>query len=304
MKKDLLSIKDLSNSDIEFILDLSKKYKYSQKTSYTPLQGKTLAMIFKKPSTRTRVSFEVGMGQLGGQSIFLNTNDIQMGRGESIADTARILTGYVDGILIRTFAQSEVEQLAEYAGIPVINALTDKVHPCQILADLFTIKDKLGTLKGVKIAYIGDGNNIANSWLLAAGKTGLKLTLAVPYGYEPDSLYLEAAEKQAVENGGYIKVSHDLYEAVCDVDIVYTDVWTSMGQEAEQKKRLADFAGYEITRELIKTASPEVLIMHCLPVHRGEEISAEVIDGKRSIVFEQAANRLHANKAILMLLLG
>jgi ornithine carbamoyltransferase len=306
MTKDLLSIGDLSPPEIESVLQLAGELKSKQKEglSYTPLRRKTLALIFQKPSTRTRISFEVGMYQLGGQAIFLNPQDIQMGRGESIADTAKILSGYVDGILIRTFSQAEVEELAKEASIPVINGLTDKLHPCQILADLFTIRDKRGSLDGLKIAYIGDGNNIANSWVIGAAKLGLHLALGIPPGYGPDEGILKTAEVEAQQNGGRIEVSQDLYQVVEGAHVIYTDVWASMGQEDEAEQRKKDFAGYQVTRQLVEAADPGVLVMHCLPVHRGEEIAAEVIDGERSIVFEQAENRLHLNKAVLAMWLA
>jgi ornithine carbamoyltransferase len=304
MTKDLLTIEDLSRSELESIFKLADEFKttHGRDTGYHPLRGKTLAMIFKKPSTRTRVSFEVGMYQLGGNVIFLNTQDIQMGRGESIADTAKILSRYVDGILIRTFSQSEVKELAREASIPVINGLTDQLHPCQIIADLFTIRDKLAGFANVKLAYIGDGNNIANSWLWGAAKLGLHLVLGTPpSGYGPDEAILEAARSEALQSGGLIEIKHDIYQAVKGAQVIYTDVWTSMGQEAEAEQRRRDFAGYQVTNELLKSAAPQAIIMHCLPVHRGEEITAEVIDGERSIIFDQAENRLHVNKAILKL---
>jgi ornithine carbamoyltransferase len=302
MAKDLLSIGELSPAEIESILQLAGEFKSGR--DCTPLQGKTLALIFNKPSTRTRISFEVGMYQLGGRAIFLNRQDIQLGRGESVADTARVLSRYVDGILIRTFSQAEVEELAREASIPVINALTDLLHPCQILSDLFTIRDKLGGLDGVKVAYIGDGNNIANSWLWGAAKLGLHLSLGIPPGYGPDEGILRAALAEAQNNGARIELSQDLYQVVKGAQVIYTDVWASMGQEDETEQRLRDFSGYQVTESLVEAASPQVLVMHCLPVHRGEEIAAEVIDGERSIIFEQAENRLHVNKAILSLWLG
>jgi ornithine carbamoyltransferase len=227
-----------------------------------------------------------------------------LGRGESIADTAKILSGYVDGILIRTFSQAEVEELAQEASIPVINGLTDQLHPCQILSDIFTIKEKLGSLNGLKLAYIGDGNNIANSWLWGAAQMGLQLSLGIPPHYGPDEKMLGAASSMAQKNGGWIELNHDPYQAVNEAHVIYTDVWASMGQEEEAKERQRDFAGYQVTKALLAAAAPEVMVMHCLPAHRGEEITAEVLDGKHSIVFEQAENRLHVNKAILSLWLG
>ncbi len=306
MKKDLLCINDLSPSEIEAIFKLAEELKAKRQAGIyeTPLQGKTLAIIFNKPSTRSRISFEVGMYQLGGQAIFLNSRDIQLGRGESLADTARVLSRYVEGLLIRTFHQAEVEELAKEAAIPVINGLTDLLHPCQILSDMFTLKEKRGSLAGLKIAYIGDGNNMANSWMWGAAKTGLELALGTPPDYAPDADILSAATHEAEKNGGRIELFSDIYQAVRDADAIYTDVWASMGQEEETKQRLSDFAGYQVDQQLLRSAAQQVLIMHCLPAHRGEEITAEVLDGPHSIIFDQVENRLHINKAILMHYLG
>ncbi len=306
MKKDLLCINDLSKAEIGAMFQLAKELRAKRQAGIyeTPLRGKTLAIIFNKPSTRSRISFEVGMYQLGGQAVFLNSRDIQLGRGESLADTARVLSRYVEGLLIRTFKQAEVEELAREATIPVINGLTDLLHPCQILADMFTLREKRGSLTGLKIAYIGDGNNMANSWLWGAAKMGLELSLGTPPDYAPDAGILNAAKLEAQKSGGRIEVTTDIYQAVKDAEAIYTDVWTSMGQEEESKQRLADFAGYQVNRQLLEAAAPQALVMHCLPAHRGEEITAEVLDGEHSIVFDQAENRLHINKAILMRYLG
>jgi ornithine carbamoyltransferase len=306
MKKDLLTIHDLSTGDVEHVLDRSAALKrmLKQGTPYQPLKGKSLGMIFEKSSTRTRVSFEVGMFQLGGQALFLSSNDLQIGRGEPIADTARTLSRYLDAIMIRTFAQSTVEELARHATIPVINGLTDLHHPCQALADLFTIQQKRGGLKGRSFAYIGDGNNMANSLIEACAKVGMNITLACPKGYEPDAGIVREAAREAGHAGAHVKVVHNPYEAVKGADVVYTDVWASMGQEAEHAKRVKAFKGYEVDAKLLKAAGSGALVMHCLPAHRGEEISAEVIDGPQSIIFDQAESRLHTQKAILEMLMS
>jgi ornithine carbamoyltransferase len=305
MKKDLLAISDLSTGDIEKILDLSASLKALQKQGkvHEPLKGRSLGMIFEKSSTRTRVSFEVGMYQLGGQALFLSSGDMQIGRGEPVADTARTLSRYLDGIMIRTFAQSMVEELARQASIPVINGLTDLHHPCQALADLFTIREKRGALKGLRFAYVGDGNNMAHSLIEAGVKTGMHVSLACPPGYEPDAGIMREASQVAETNGCELKLFSDPAKAVKDADIVYTDVWASMGQESEHAKRVDAFRGYQVDEKLMRLASPRALVMHCLPAHRGEEIAAAVIDGPQSVVFDQAENRLHTQKAVLELLM-
>src|SRR3990170_7144959 len=306
MKKDLLAISDLTSEEIEGIFDRTNFLKkgFYAGDIYHPLKGKVLGMVFKKPSTRTRLSFESGMYQLGGNTIFLSSKDLQMDRGESIIDTARIFSIYLDGIVIRTYSQKEVEELAVNASIPVINGLTDLHHPCQILCDMFTIMEKLGRLKGVKIAYVGDGNNIANSWLDGASKMGMNLSISAPPKYKPNSEIVKRAVAVAKKNGGKVELTDDPFEGVRDADIIYTDVWTSMGQEDEYDKRLKDFKGFQVNTKLVGAAKKDCLIMHCLPAHRGEEISADVIDGEKSIVFEEAGNRLHVQKAILEILMG
>jgi ornithine carbamoyltransferase len=306
MQKNLLAISDLSSKDIENILKLSASLKKLQRQGKThqPLKGKSLGMIFEKSSTRTRVSFEVGMYQLGGQALFLSANDLQIGRGEPVADTARTLSRYLDGIMIRTFAQATVEDLAHHASIPVINGLTDLHHPCQALADLFTIKEKRGRLKGLKFSYVGDGNNMAHSLIEGCVKTGMHVSLACPPGYEPDAGIMREALQTAVRSGSEVRISNDPAKAVKGADIVYTDVWASMGQESEHARRLNAFRGFQVDAELMKAADPKAIVMHCLPAHRGEEIAAEVIDGPNSAVFDQAENRLHAQKAILEILMG
>lgn len=302
MKKDLLSEYDLTTKDFECILEKAQRQKriFKEGKSYKPLKGKTLGMIFDKSSTRTRISFEVGMYQLGGIALFLNSRDTQLGRGENIMDSARIMSRYLDGIMIRTFLQEAVEEFAHHATIPVINGLTDLLHPCQILSDLFTIMEKKGTYEGMKIAYVGDGNNIANSWINAAARLPIHLALACPEGYRPDQKILTRAIKKAKAD---IMLTDQPGEAVKGADIVYTDVWASMGQEHEQVERVKIFKRFQVNRKLLSGAKKDALVMHCLPAHRGEEIAADVIDGPQSIVVDQAENRLHVQKAILEILL-
>ena len=302
MKKDLLSIYDLEPSDFEKIWAKAKKLKKDLKSgkSHTSLQGKTLGMIFDKSSTRTRISFEVGMYQLGGIALFLTSRDTQIGRGETISDSAQMMSRYLNGIMIRTFSQKSVEEFARYASIPVINGLTDLLHPCQILSDLFTIKEKKGSYDKLKIAYIGDGNNVANTWIEAAAKLPIALALACPEGYDPDAKIMAKGKKEAREG---ITLYRDPLQAAKDADILYTDVWTSMGQESEQEERKKIFKTYQINKRLLKEAKKDAMVMHCLPAHRGEEISSDVIDGPQSVVIDQAENRLHVQKAILEILL-
>ncbi|MEC5188979.1 ornithine carbamoyltransferase [Geobacillus thermodenitrificans] len=300
--RDFLTLLDFSTEEIFDLLALAGDLKAKQKAGmpYTPLAGKTMAMIFEKPSTRTRVSFEVGMIQLGGSALYLNSNDLQLGRGETIADTARVLSQYVDVIMIRTFAHQKVEELAEYASIPVINGLTDDDHPCQALADLLTIYEVKKTFQGIKLAYVGDGNNVANALLAAAAKVGMNVAIACPPGYEPKAAYVEAARQIGEKTGAAVTVTHDPLEAVAGADAIYTDVWTSMGQESESDERLQVFQPYQVNEALVKAAKPDYIFLHCLPAHRGEEVTAGVMDGPNSMVFEQAGNRLHAQKAILV----
>jgi ornithine carbamoyltransferase len=300
--KDFISMLDADNLFIENIISLTFTLKEKQKRGeeYTPLKGKTAALIFEKPSTRTRVSFDVGIYQLGGYGIYMDTRGSQIGRGEPIKDTARVLSRYVDFIVIRTFHQSNVEELARFSEVPVINALTDEEHPCQVLSDLFTIKEFLGKLKGVKVAYVGDGNNMCNSWLIAAATVGMDLSVATPEGYEPLKLYIEKAKEIAFKTGSKITVTNDPVEAVRDADIIYTDVWASMGKEEEAEKRKKVFMPYQVNADLVKHAKPDFLFMHCLPAHRGEEVTDEIIESERSIVWDQAENRLHTQKALLL----
>ena len=296
--RDFLQIPDFSAKEIDGLFVLAEKMragKYAKK----PLAGKSLAMIFMKSSTRTRVSFEVGAWQLGGHALFLSPRDVQLGRGEPIADTARVLSRYVDGIMIRTFAHSEVEELAKYADVPIINGLTDLVHPCQVLADLLTVKQFLGGYKGKRIAWIGDGNNMANSWINAAYVLGFELTLACPEGYDPDATILKRAQSKAK-----VRLVRDPAEAAEKADVVNTDVWASMGQEEEQTEREKAFKGYKVDGTLMRRANKDAIFLHCLPAHRGEEVAVEVIDGPQSRVWDEAENRLHIQKAIMAVLMG
>ncbi len=299
VKRDFLALTDLSRGELTALLERARHLKGGEQEERR-LQGKTLAMVFRKSSTRTRVSFEVGMLQLGGHAVFLSDRDSQMGRGETIADTARVLSGYVDGIMIRTFGHDEVEAFARHATIPVINGLTDHLHPCQLLGDLLTLVEAFGLdLEGLPVAWVGDGNNMANSWINAARVAGLELRLACPQGYDPDEGLLAAAR----DEGSAVRLVRDPAEAAAGAHVVTTDVWTSMGQEDEADARARAFAGYRVDAALMERADPAAIFLHCLPAHRGEEVTADVIDGPRSRVFEEAANRLHAQKALLLTLL-
>ncbi|MFC4811596.1 ornithine carbamoyltransferase [Paenibacillus sp. GCM10023250] len=299
--RDFIELTDYTPEEIRYLIDLAIELKRKQKAgeTYHPLKGKTLGMIFEKSSTRTRVSFEVGMYQLGGQALFLSRNDLQIGRGETISDTAQTLSRYLDGMMIRTFAHRTVIELARAATVPVINGLTDLAHPCQVLADYQAVLEHKGRLAGLKIAYIGDGNNMVHSLLIGAAKLGLHMSVATPEGYEPDADIVRMAKEYAAETGSRIHVCRDPREAIADADVVYTDVWASMGFEAEQKERELAFADYQVNEELVRRAKPDFIFMHCLPAHRGEEVSEGVIDGKHSIIFDQAENRLHAQKAVM-----
>ena len=296
--RDFLAIPDFSTAELLSLFDLAERMRRREYLK-TPLAGKTLAMIFMKASTRTRVSFEVGTYQLGGHALFLSPRDVQLGRGEPIADTARVLSRYVDGIMIRTFAHQDVEELAKFSGVPVINGLTDLLHPCQILADILTIRQHLGTVEGKKVAWIGDGNNMANSWINAAYRLGFDLSIACPEGYEPADHLLARAKGHAK-----ITVTRDPKEAVDGAHVVNTDVWASMGQEDEQKKREKDFAGYTVNSAMMARADEDAIFLHCLPAHRGEEVSTDVIEGPQSRVWDEAENRLHIQKAIMTVLMG
>ena len=304
--KDLLDVAALSRAEIEGLLTLANVLKAKQQrgTSHRLLQGKTLGLLFQKPSTRTRVSFEAGMNQLGGHALVLPMADIQLSRGESVADTARVLSRYLDGIVIRTYDHATVEEWAREATMPVINGLTDLSHPCQALSDLLTIKEKKGRLRGIKIAYVGDGNNVANSLIEAVAKMGMTIALGCPSGYQPDQHVVDVARIEAVKTGATIDVAQDPYVAVKEADVVYADVWISMGREREQARRLKVLAPYQVNSRLVAKAKPDAIVMHCLPAHRGEEITAEMLDGQQSVIIDQAENRLHMQKAILTKLLG
>ncbi|PTX59679.1 ornithine carbamoyltransferase [Melghirimyces profundicolus] len=304
--RDCLALSPFTPGEIQFLVDrgLEMKQRYRAGEAFRPLAGKTLAMIFDKPSTRTRVSFETGMTQLGGHALHLNRGELQLGRGESIGDTARVLSGYVDAIQIRTFSHETVTELADHASIPVINGLTDLHHPCQALADLLTLKEEKGELSGLRLAYVGDGNNVLHSLLEAAAATGIHLAAAFPEGYEPDPAVVRQARDTALRTGAVLSFTHDPLEAVEGADAVYTDVWASMGQEEEKKKRIRDFEGFQVNARLMSRARSDALFLHCLPAYRGLEVASEVIDGPRSVVFQQAENRLHAQKALLVELLA
>jgi ornithine carbamoyltransferase len=306
MTKDLLTLASFPDEDFFKVLErgaLLKSLKLKGEERST-LKGRTLAMIFEKSSTRTRVSFEAGISQLGGHAIFMSSADTQIGRGEEVRDTASVLSRYVDAIMIRTYSQESVVELAKYATVPVINGLTDMHHPCQVLADLLTIKEKLGSLKGLKLAYIGDGNNMANSLIEGCVKAGMDIALACPEGYDPDSGILAwAKEKGTGKAGGSAQVVRDPVAAASGADVLYTDVWASMGQESEKASREKHFRGFQINAELLAKAKPGAIVLHCLPAHRGEEITDEVMEGKNSAIFDQAENRLHVQKALLELLI-
>lgn len=302
MPPHLLSLEDLSYEELIDILDIASdlKEKRARGKTSTGLKNKSLAMIFEKSSTRTRVSFEVAMTELGGNAIYLNYKDIQLGRGESVADTARVMSRYVHAIMARVYKHETLTELSKYSTVPVINGLSDLEHPCQILADLLTIREYKGKLKGLNFSWIGDGNNVCNSAILACALTGMKITVACPEGYEPDSEILSKAR----DIGGTVSVIHDPMKAAKNADILYTDVWVSMGDEEEYDQRLRDFKPYQINSKLLEQAKHDVMVLHCLPAHRGEEITAEVVDGPNSAVFDQAENRLHAQKALLLKLLS
>ena len=300
-RKDLLTVHAIPPAQILHLLKLGEKFKSMRRCGipHQYLVGATLGLVFEKPSTRTRVSFEAGMNQLGGQSLFLSASDIQLCRGESVGDTARVLSRYLDGIVVRTYAHATVEEWAREATVPVINGLTDLSHPCQALSDLLTIREKKGRLKDIKIAYVGDGNNVANSLIEAAAQMGLAITVGCPSGYEPDKPTVERARSQARQTGAEIEVTDDPFAAVKNADVVYADVWISMGREREQARRLKALGPYQVNERLVKAARPDAIVMHCLPAHRGQEITAGVLDGPQSVVVDQAENRLHMQKAIL-----
>ncbi|MEW6622311.1 MAG: ornithine carbamoyltransferase [Bacillota bacterium] len=299
--RDCLCLTQFSTEELVYLMDLAAYIKEKTKKGepYDVLKGKTLGMIFHKPSTRTRVSFEVGMVQLGGYALFLSANELQLGRGETIGDTAKTLSRYLDGIMIRTFSHDSVVELAENASIPVINGLTDLLHPCQVLADLFTVREKKGYLEGLKMAYIGDGNNMAHSLLTGCAMVGMDITVVTPSGYEPMQEFVAQAKQIAQKSGSKIFIGNEITEAVKGADIVYTDVWASMGQEKEAATKAKLFQNFQVNSEVLQLAKQDCIVMHCLPAHRGEEITSEVMDGPNSVVFDQAENRLHAQKGLM-----
>lgn len=304
--KDFISIHDCTAEEIENLLNLAVKLKAEQKNGipHPALKGKTLGMIFTKSSTRTRVSFEVGMTQLGGYPLFLSSSDIQLGRGETIYDTAKVLSRYLDGIMIRTFAHQDVLDLAKYADIPVINALTDLLHPCQVMADLLTAYEHKGKLKGLKMAYVGDGNNMAHSLMYGCAKVGMDIAVATPAEYSCDGEVVENAKADAAASGSSVVITTDPEEAVKDADIVYSDTWVSMGQEEEKAERIKIFTPYQVNRRLFNMAKPDAVFMHCLPAYRGFEVTEDVIDSPASVIFDEAENRLHAQKAVMASLMA
>jgi len=303
--KSLASLYDLTREEIEQILKTSEllKLQLIRGQEHPVLKGKTLAMIFEKPSTRTRVSFEVGMWQLGGYALYLSSGDLQLGRGETIADTARTLSRYVNGIMARVFAHQTILDLIQNSKVPVINGLSDFSHPCQGLADLFTIYEKKGRLDGLKLAYVGDGNNVAHSLIEGGSKFGMEIVLACPKGYEPDPKVVAQGKKEARKNGSEVRVTDDPKEAVKGADIIYTDVWASMGKEKEHAERVRILKPYQVNSKLVKGAKEDYIFMHCLPAHRGEEVTDEVADSKHSVIFDQAENRLHTQKALMALVM-
>jgi len=304
--RDFTKVADWTREELLQALELANELKRAQAAheEHRVLPGRTLGMIFQKPSTRTRVSFEVGIWQLGGLGLYLSANDLQLGRGETIRDTATVLSRYLDAVMIRTYAQDDVEELARTASIPVINGLTDAAHPCQALADVMTIRERLGRLEGVRLTYLGDGNNVCASLMVAAAKLGMHFAAAVPPGYEPAALPLDAARSAAEETGGSVVVTNDARAAADGAEVLYTDVWTSMGQDDERDRRLRDLAGYAITDELLALAEEDAIVLHCLPAHYGEEISEEIVYGPRSAIWDEAENRLHAQKALMALVIA
>ncbi|WP_067075864.1 ornithine carbamoyltransferase [Methanoculleus horonobensis] len=302
MKKDFLSILDIDEYELESIVADAVRLKRlkSAGTAHELLRGRSLGMIFEKASTRTRVSFEVGMSDLGGHALFLNPQDMQLGRGEEIRDTARVLARYVDAVMIRAYSHATIEEFARYANIPVVNGLSDRLHPCQVLADIMTLSERFGDLHGLKLAWVGDGNNVCSSWLLSTALTGMEVAVASPSRYRPKDEIVD----QARAAGGKVTIVTDPDEAVRDADVLYTDIWVSMGDEQERAERLQALKGYTIDSRLLAQASPDALVMHCLPAHRGEEITDEVMEGPQSIVWDQAENRLHAQKALLVRLIA
>jgi ornithine carbamoyltransferase len=303
-ERDFLSLDDLSSDELEDLLDAADRVKKKPASYASTIEGRQVALVFEKPSTRTRVSFEAAVTGMGGHAIVLRGDELQLGRGETIEDTGRVLSRYVDAIAVRTFGQDRLERLADAASVPVINMLSDFSHPCQGLADLQTIREKKGALEGVSLAYVGDGNNVAHSLMFGGAKLGMDVRIATPAGHEPFPQVVDRSTEVAAQNGGRLTVTNVVAEAVMGADVLYTDVWASMGQESETDKRKETFEHYSLNGDVVDMADDEVIVMHCLPAHRGEEIAAEVIDGPRSVVWEQAENRLHTQKALLTWLLG
>jgi ornithine carbamoyltransferase len=303
--RDFLRVNDWEPDELVSVLDIADRLKarQEQRIEHHHLPGRTLGMIFQKPSTRTRVSFEVGISQLGGTGLYLAAGDLQLGRGETIKDTARVLSRYLDGVMIRTYSQADVDELAEHADIPVINGLTDEFHPCQALADVMTIRERFGTLEAVRVAYLGDGNNVCHSLMVACAKLGMNFTAATPEGYEPSEEVVGWAQAAAQASGGSVEIHHSPRMAAEGADVVYTDVWTSMGQDDERERRLRDLAAYRIDDDLLRLASDRSVVLHCLPAHYGEEITEDVLYGPRSAVWDQAENRLHSQKALMALVI-
>jgi ornithine carbamoyltransferase len=304
VERDYLSVDDLTPAELGEILDLAGDVKARPREYADRLAGRSIALIFEKPSTRTRVSFEVGIGQLGAHPLVLSAGDLQLGRGETIEDTGRVLSRYVDGIVLRTFEQERLEMLAAATSIPVVNSLSDFEHPCQALADLFTVRERLGGTAGKTLTYLGDGNNVAHSLLLAGAKSGMRVRVATPPGFEPIPQVVQRAEEIAEQTGGAVEVLNDPAEAATGADVLYTDVWASMGQEEEADERLLVFSAFQLDGKLVDLANDGVIVLHCLPAHRGQEIAADVIDGPSSAVWDQAENRLHTQKALLLRLFG
>jgi ornithine carbamoyltransferase len=304
--RDFTRIGTWNSDELKTALDLADELKELRRNRerHELLPGRSLGMIFQKPSTRTRVSFEVGIAELGGRGLYLSAADLQLGRGETIKDTAHVLERYLDAIMIRTFAQEDVEELAEHAEIPVVNGLTDYSHPCQALADLMTIRERLGRLSGARLAYLGDGNNVCVSLMVGAARFGMRFVAATPEGYEPDANAVTAARRAAVQMGGTVELVREAQDAAREADVLYTDVWTSMGQEEEAERRRRDLGGYRIDDDLVSLASPDSIVLHCLPAHYGEEITEEVLYGPQSAVWDQAENRLHAQKALMALIVS
>jgi ornithine carbamoyltransferase len=303
--RDFLRVNDWEPEELVSVLEIADRLKarQEQRIEHHHLPGRTLGMIFQKPSTRTRVSFEVGISQLGGTGLYLAAGDLQLGRGETIKDTARVLSRYLDGVMIRTYSQADVDELAEHADIPVINGLTDEFHPCQALADVMTIRERFGSFEGVRVAYLGDGNNVCHSLMVACAKLGMHFTAATPEGYEPTEEVVGWAQAAAQASGGSVAVHRDPRAAAEGADVLYTDVWTSMGQEEERERRLRDLAAYRVDDDLLRLASDRSVVLHCLPAHYGEEITEDVLYGPRSAVWDQAENRLHAQKALMALVI-